>query len=161
VDEHGKRRLVVVIGGKKNDRPPRRRPVGNSKIFASGCCPQGRTLTLPTCKKFRMLRGTGTGVVLCFGVHGHWKCLVQLGVDSLDNSFGALSRGQRLTLRQAETALCLGHENRTQSNVQGISMALTAAMPLELPVDGRQSETALAVARGTARLLHAHGRCVI
>jgi hypothetical protein len=40
-------------------------------------------------------------------------------------------------------------------------MALTAAMPLELPVDGRQSETALAVARGTARLLHAHGRCVI
>jgi hypothetical protein len=37
-------------------------------------------------------------------------------------------------------------------------------MPLELvqpPVDGRQSETALAVARGTARLLHAHGFCVV
>jgi hypothetical protein len=33
--------------------------------------------------------------------------------------------------------------------------------PLALPIDGRQSETALAVARGTARLLHAHGRCVI
>ena len=40
-------------------------------------------------------------------------------------------------------------------------MALTAAVPLELPVDGRQSETALAVARGTARLLHAYGRCVV
>ena len=32
---------------------------------------------------------------------------------------------------------------------------------LVVPVDGRQSETALAVARGTARLLHAHGFSVI
>jgi hypothetical protein len=39
-------------------------------------------------------------------------------------------------------------------------MSLTAKK-LELPVDGRQSETALAVARGTARLLHAHGFCVV
>ena len=36
-----------------------------------------------------------------------------------------------------------------------------AAKPLELPVDGRQSETALAVARGAARLLHRHGFCVV
>ena len=36
-----------------------------------------------------------------------------------------------------------------------------AAKPLIMPVDGRQSETALAVARGTARLLHAHGFCVV
>ena len=36
-------------------------------------------------------------------------------------------------------------------------MNLAAKQPLELPIDGRQSETALAVARGTARLLHAHG----
>ena len=36
-----------------------------------------------------------------------------------------------------------------------------AAKPLELPIDGRQSETALQVARGTARLLHAHGFCVV
>jgi len=35
------------------------------------------------------------------------------------------------------------------------------AAKLELPVDGRQSETALAVARGTARLLHAHGFSVV
>jgi hypothetical protein len=31
----------------------------------------------------------------------------------------------------------------------------------ELPVDGRQSETALAVARGTMRLLLAHGFCCV
>jgi hypothetical protein len=40
-------------------------------------------------------------------------------------------------------------------------MNLAAKQPLEMPVDGRQSETALAVARGTARLLHALGRCVV
>jgi hypothetical protein len=38
---------------------------------------------------------------------------------------------------------------------------MTLTSPLQLPVDGRQSETALAVARGTARLLHAHGFCVV
>jgi hypothetical protein len=36
-----------------------------------------------------------------------------------------------------------------------------SAKSLEIPVDGRQSETALAIARGTARLLHAHGFCVV
>ena len=36
-----------------------------------------------------------------------------------------------------------------------------AARSLEFPLDGRQSETALAVARGAARLLHAHGFCVV
>ena len=35
------------------------------------------------------------------------------------------------------------------------------ARKLEIPVDGRQSETALAVARGTSRLLHALGFSVI
>jgi hypothetical protein len=40
-------------------------------------------------------------------------------------------------------------------------MNLAAQKPLELPIDGRQSETALAVARGTARLLHAHGFSVV
>src|SRR5215475_15079176 len=39
-------------------------------------------------------------------------------------------------------------------------MAL-ASSPSQVPIDGRQSQTALAVARGTARLLHAHGRCVV
>ena len=40
-------------------------------------------------------------------------------------------------------------------------MKLASSQPLEMPVDGRQSETALAVARGTARLLHAHGFSVV
>jgi hypothetical protein len=40
-------------------------------------------------------------------------------------------------------------------------MKLVATPPLEIPVDGRQSETALAITRGTARLLHAHGFCVV
>jgi hypothetical protein len=35
------------------------------------------------------------------------------------------------------------------------------ATPLPVPSDGRQSDTALKVARGTARLLHAHGFCVV
>ncbi len=33
--------------------------------------------------------------------------------------------------------------------------------PVLVPIDGRQSETALTVARGTARLLHAHGFSVV
>jgi hypothetical protein len=40
-------------------------------------------------------------------------------------------------------------------------MNLAAKTPLELPIDGRQSERALAIARGAARLLHAHGFCVV
>jgi len=35
------------------------------------------------------------------------------------------------------------------------------AKPLSPPIDGRQSATALMVARGTARLLHAHGFSVV
>jgi len=35
------------------------------------------------------------------------------------------------------------------------------AQPLQLPPDGRQSENALKIARGTARLLHAHGFSVV
>src|SRR6202162_1524946 len=40
-------------------------------------------------------------------------------------------------------------------------MSFAAKKPLELPTDGRQSETALVIARGTARLLHAHGFSVV
>ncbi len=40
-------------------------------------------------------------------------------------------------------------------------MSFVSATPLQIPVDGRQSETALGVARGAARLLHAHGFCVV
>jgi hypothetical protein len=34
-------------------------------------------------------------------------------------------------------------------------------LPAAMPVDGRQSQTALAIARGTARFLHALGYCVV
>jgi len=40
-------------------------------------------------------------------------------------------------------------------------MTLSSAIPLQVPVDGRQSETAARVSRGTARLLHAYGFCVV
>src|SRR6187397_1782061 len=40
-------------------------------------------------------------------------------------------------------------------------MSLPLGNFAELPIDGRQSETALKIARGTARLLHAHGYCVV
>jgi hypothetical protein len=36
-----------------------------------------------------------------------------------------------------------------------------SSLAAALPIDGRQSETALAVARGTTRLLHAHGFSVV
>lgn len=36
-----------------------------------------------------------------------------------------------------------------------------ASLASSLPVDGRQSQTALAIARGTARYLHALGYCVV
>ena len=39
-------------------------------------------------------------------------------------------------------------------------MSLTS-LAVSLPVDGRQSPTALAIARGTARYLHALGYCVV
>lgn len=41
-----------------------------------------------------------------------------------------------------------------------LSMSLTS-LATALPVDGRQSPTALAIARGTARYLHALGYCVV
>jgi len=40
-------------------------------------------------------------------------------------------------------------------------MSPSFARVTEIPVDGRQSETALKIARGAARLLHAHGYCVV
>ena len=38
---------------------------------------------------------------------------------------------------------------------------MSLAQPQSVPVDGRQSENALRIARGTARLLHAHGFSVV
>jgi hypothetical protein len=38
---------------------------------------------------------------------------------------------------------------------------MSLAAPIPVPVDGRQSDTALRIARGTARLLHAHGFAIV
>ncbi len=43
----------------------------------------------------------------------------------------------------------------------GILTMSVNLLPAPLPVDGRQSPTALAIARGTARYLHALGYCVV
>jgi hypothetical protein len=43
----------------------------------------------------------------------------------------------------------------------GIRTMRISSSTAALPVDGRQSETALAIARGTARCLHALGYCVV
>jgi hypothetical protein len=48
--------------------------------------------------------------------------------------------------------------NMTLPGILAIHVNSPAAV---LPVDGRQSETALAVARGTARCLHALGYCLV
>lgn len=38
---------------------------------------------------------------------------------------------------------------------------MSTVTPLQLPIDGRQSDNALKIARGTARLLHMHGFSVV
>ena len=43
----------------------------------------------------------------------------------------------------------------------GILAMSVNSLAAALPADGRQSETALAIARGTARYLHALGYCVV
>jgi len=40
-------------------------------------------------------------------------------------------------------------------------MSPSSQRSIAVPLDGRQSDTALAIARGTARLLHAHGFSVV
>ncbi len=40
-------------------------------------------------------------------------------------------------------------------------MPICAPRTLQIPIDGRQSKAALAIARGTARLLYAHGFSVV
>lgn len=60
-------------------------------------------------------------------------------------------------MRQLELRL-VGFEEPAQEPYRPILVSAPAIVP---PVDGRQSDTALKIARGTARLLHAHGFCVI
>ena len=54
-------------------------------------------------------------------------------------------------------------ENRSSINqpLPGILAMSANLLTATVPVDGRQSSTAIAVARGTARFLHALGYCVV
>jgi hypothetical protein len=54
-------------------------------------------------------------------------------------------------------------ECRPLSNLPlpGILTMSLNALAASVPIDGRQSQTALAIARGTARFLHALGYCVV
>src|SRR5690349_2233089 len=49
----------------------------------------------------------------------------------------------------------------TNLPLPGILTMNVNLLPAPVPVDGRQSEAALAIARGTARYLHALGYCVV
>jgi hypothetical protein len=58
-------------------------------------------------------------------------------------------------MRRIETAVS------TSLPLPGILSMSVNLLPAAPPVDGRQSPTALAIARGTARFLHALGYCVV
>jgi len=61
-------------------------------------------------------------------------------------------------VRQLELLFGAGLQEPAQEPYRIMNVNAPAIVP---PVDGRQSQTALKVARGTARLLHAHGFCVV
>jgi len=53
-------------------------------------------------------------------------------------------------------------ERGTDIPLPGILHSMSqSSLAASLPVDGRQSATALAIARGTTRLLHSYGHCVV
>jgi len=61
-------------------------------------------------------------------------------------------------VRQLELRLDNGFQEQASESYGIMNVKAPAIVP---PVDGRQSATALKIARGTARLLHAHGLCVV
>jgi hypothetical protein len=61
-------------------------------------------------------------------------------------------------VRQLELRLDNGFQEQASEPYGIMNVKAPAIVP---PVDGRQSATALKIARGTARLLHAHGLCVV
>jgi hypothetical protein len=61
-------------------------------------------------------------------------------------------------VRQLELLFAAGFQEPAQEPYRLMNMNAPAIVP---PVDGRQSQNALRIARGTARLLHAHGYCVV
>jgi hypothetical protein len=61
-------------------------------------------------------------------------------------------------VRQLELKLHIGFQEPGSEPYRIMNVKSPAIAP---PADGRQSATALKIARGTARLLHAHGLCVV
>jgi hypothetical protein len=61
-------------------------------------------------------------------------------------------------VRQLELKLDIGFQERASEPYRIMNVKAPGIAP---PVDGRQSATALKIARGTARLLHAYGLCVV
>ena len=61
-------------------------------------------------------------------------------------------------MRQLELSFGTGFQEPAQEQYRIMNVQAPAIVP---PIDGRQSETALKIARGTARLLHLHGYCVV
>ena len=61
-------------------------------------------------------------------------------------------------MRQLELKLDSGLQEPASEPYRIMNVKSPAIAP---PADGRQSATALKIARGTARLLHAHGLCVV
>jgi hypothetical protein len=55
----------------------------------------------------------------------------------------------------------LEHRPLSSLPLPGILAMSVGSLTAALPIDGRQSPTALAIARGTARYLHALGYCVV
>jgi hypothetical protein len=61
-------------------------------------------------------------------------------------------------VRQLELVFKVGLQEPAQEPYGAMNVRAPGIVP---PIDGRQSQTALKVARGTARLLHALGFCVV
>jgi hypothetical protein len=94
------------------------------------------------------------------GIRNH---VVSISVRPL--SMGPQSRGDDGELSVAQSELCavrkLESQRASSLPLPGILTMSVNLLPAPLPVDGRQSPTALAIARGTARYLHALGYSVV
>ena len=76
---------------------------------------------------------------------------------------GPFPRGDDTAIAQSESVACVSSNFGRSPNLPlpGILTMSVNLLPAAMPVDGRQSQTALAIARGTARFLHALGYCVV
>ncbi len=75
VNEHGERRLVVVLGGKQIDGLAQRGTVGHCELGIARRRAVGRPLALPAGENLRVFRHAGAVVVFNLVVDGHDKSL--------------------------------------------------------------------------------------